>query len=160
MDRFDLAILAHLERDGRLGYAELGERIGLSKTPCWKRVQSLEQSGVIRGYRADIDPRALGFELNAFVQVVTEFDKHTEFEAAVLRHPAILACYTTAGEGDYLLHVMAVGVAGLDALLRQDLSRLPGVQRFSTTVCLTTIKEHGPVAGLGATAAGGAQGHR
>ena len=146
MDRFDRAILAELERDGRIGFAELGQRVGLSKTPCWKRVQALERAGVIRGYRAQLDPAALGVGLNAFVQVMMDFTKHTEFEQAVLRHPAVLACHTTAGEGDYLLHVVADGVAGLDALLREDLSRLPGVQRFSTTVCLTTIKDHGPLA--------------
>lgn len=153
LDRFDRAILAELERDGRIGFAELAERIGLSKTPCWKRVRGLEAAGVIRGYRAIIDGAALDRGLSAFVEVAAEFGLRAEFEEATLAHPAILACYTTAGDGDYLLHVIADGVAGLDALLRHDLSKLPGVQRFSTTVCLTTIKDQGPLtAGTPATA--------
>lgn len=148
MDRFDLAILSELERDGRIGFSELGERVGLSKTPCWKRVQALEQAGVIQGYKAQLDPAALGVGLNAFVQVMIAFDQRRAFEVGVVGHPAVLACYTTAGDGDYLLHVVAEGVAGLDALLREDLSLLPGVQRFSTTICLTAIKEQGPLTAL------------
>lgn len=152
LDRIDRAILGELEADARLGFAALGEKVGLSKTPCWKRVQTMEAAGVIRGYRAVLDPGALGLGLNAFVQVTLDFGKHDQFEAAASAHPAILACYTTAGEGDYLLHVVADGVERLDALLRFELSRLPGVQRFTTTVCLTTIKEHGA---LTASAAAG-----
>ena len=148
MDRFDRAILSELERDGRLGFSELATRVGLSKTPCWKRVQALERAGVIQGYRAQLNPVALGVGLQAFVQVTTHFDKHGEFEAALADQPAVLACYTIAGDGDYLLHVMADGVAGLDTLLREELCQLPGVQRFSTTVCLTTIKENGLLSSL------------
>ena len=148
LDRFDRAILAELEQDGRIGFAALGERIGLSKTPCWNRVQAMEQGGVIKGYTAVLDARQLGVGLNAFVMIMTDFDKHQSFEAAARHHPAILACYTTAGDSDYILHVVADGVEGLDSLLRNEISRLPGVQRSSTTVCLTTIKEHGPLTGI------------
>ncbi len=145
LDRFDRAILAQLERDGRIGFSTLAERVGLSKTPCWNRVQALEQAGVIRGYRAVLDQKALSVGLNAFVMVRTAFDKHEAFEAAARSHPAVLACYTTAGDSDYILHVAADGVEGLDFLLRNEISRLPGVLRSSSTVCLTTIKEHGPL---------------
>lgn len=146
LDRFDHCILAELEQDGRMAFATLAERVGLSKTPCWNRVHALEEAGVIEGYRAILNPRALGVGLTAFVQVMTDFDKHDEFEAAARAHPAVIACYTTAGDSDYLLQVAADGVEGLDSLLRNDLSRLPGVQRSSSTVCLTTIKAHGPLA--------------
>src|ERR1700740_1844861 len=91
LPRLDLAILAHLEADGRLSYAELGEAVGLSKSACWKRVQALEQSGAIRGYRAKIDPEALGLTTVAFVAVTVAFERHAEFEQAVIAHPAILA---------------------------------------------------------------------
>jgi Lrp/AsnC family leucine-responsive transcriptional regulator len=148
LDRFDRAILAELEKDGRIGFATLAERVGLSKTPCWNRVQALEHAGVIKGYRALLNPRDLGVGLNAFVKIMTDFDKHAAFEAAAQRHPAVIACYTTAGDSDYILHVVADGVEGLDSLLRHEISRLPGVQRSSSTVCLTTVKEHGPLTGL------------
>lgn len=143
MDTFDHAILRLLERDGRASYVGLAEQVGLSKTPCWARVQALEKAGVIRGYRAVLDPEALGLGLTAFVQVSIEFGSHTAFEAAALAHPAITECYTTAGDGDYLLRVVTRDVGTLDSLLREDLCRLPGVQRFSTQICLKTIKDGG-----------------
>ncbi len=148
LDRFDRSILAELEKDGRVGFSTLAERVGLSKTPCWNRVQALEKSCVIKGYRAVLNPRDLGVDLNAFVMIMTDFDKHAAFEAAAQTHPSIIACYTTAGDSDYILHVVADGVEGLDCLLRQEISRLPGVQRSSSTICLTTIKEHGPLTGV------------
>lgn len=148
LDRTDRAILREFEADGRLSFATLAERVGLSKTPCWKRVQALEQAGVIEGYRAVLSPKALGVGLAAFVQVMIDLKRHDDFEASVAKHPSVLACYTTAGDGDYLLHVVAAGVEALDSLLRNDISRLPGVQRTSSTICLTAIKVQGRVSAL------------
>jgi Lrp/AsnC family leucine-responsive transcriptional regulator len=145
MDRIDLSILQALEADGRLSYADLGERVGLSKSPCWKRVQALEQAGMIQGYRAVLDPAALGLETTAFIQVTVAFDQHDAFEAAVLRHPRILSAHATVGEADYLLHVLAPGMPALDEFLRQELWRLPGVQRFVTTIAMRTIKPAGAI---------------
>jgi Lrp/AsnC family leucine-responsive transcriptional regulator len=145
MDSFDLAILACLEADGRQSFGAIAEQVSLSKTPCWTRVQSLEASGVIKGYRAVIDPHALGLRLVAFVQVKIEFGRHAEFEQAVRDHAAIIECFTIAGEEDYLLQVLISDVEQLDRLLREDLCRLPGVQRFSTTICLKRIKDNGPI---------------
>lgn len=145
MDGFDHAILGLLETDARQSYVALAEQVGLSKTPCWARVQSLEKAGVIRGYRAMLDPTALGLGLVAFIQVSIDFGSHAAFEAAVVAHPAVIECYTTAGDGDYLLKVGTSDVERLDALLRMDLCRLPGVQRFSTKICLKTIKDTAPL---------------
>lgn len=150
MDRIDLAILQALEDDGRLSYADLGERVGLSKSPCWKRVQALEQAGVIQGYRAMLDPGALGLETTAFIQVTIAFDQHDAFEAGVMRHPRILSAHATVGEADYLLHVLAPNMAALDEFLRQELWRLPGVQRFVTTMAMRTVK---PASAITANAA-------
>src|SRR5690606_37456931 len=107
MDRFDQAILAELERDARQSFGAIAERVGLSKTPCWNRVRALERQGVIEGYRAVVNSEALGLFLNAFVQVSVEFGAYRSFEKAVLEHPAILDCYTTAGSADYIMHVVA-----------------------------------------------------
>src|SRR5215813_8422864 len=95
MDEIDRRLLTSLEENARLSFAELGERVGLSKTPCWQRVRDLEREGVIRGYRADIDSAQLGLEVQAFVHVTLSPDQHAEFEAAVLRHPAVLQCFST-----------------------------------------------------------------
>ncbi|MBJ7438383.1 MAG: Lrp/AsnC family transcriptional regulator [Sphingopyxis sp.] len=146
MNKLDWKIIAELERDGRQSYAELGEHVGLSKSPCWSRVKNLEESGVIEGYAARLDPMALGLTVQSFVEVQIRFDAHTEFEAAVLAHPAIVECHTTAGESDYLLKIFSRSADHLDELLRHNLSKLPGVQRLKTVVCLKTIKRQGRLA--------------
>ena len=146
MDRLDWKIIAALETDGRQSYADLGEQIGLSKSPCWSRVKNLEESGVIEGYAARLDPTALGLAVQSFVEVQIRFDAHTEFEAAVLAHPAVVECHTTAGESDYMLKIFARSAEHLDDLLRYNLSKLPGVQRLKTVVCLKTIKRQGNLA--------------
>ncbi|NOW47380.1 Lrp/AsnC family leucine-responsive transcriptional regulator [Novosphingobium sp. SG751A] len=145
MDKFDRAILRALERDARQSFADLAEEVGMSKTPCWNRVQGLEASGAILGYRAMVEPEAVGLTLDAFVQVSVSFADHAAFEAAACEHPSVIACYTTAGDADYLLHVMARDVAHLDGLLRGQLRRMPGVERFKTTIGMKRIKRAGAV---------------
>jgi Lrp/AsnC family transcriptional regulator, leucine-responsive regulatory protein len=141
----DHAILAALERDGRLSHGDLAEAIDRSKTATWSRVRELEKQRVIAGYRADIEPTAVGLNIHAFVQVTIRSTLHAEFEQAVLKHWAILECYTTAGQADYLLHVLVADVGTLDSLLRTEISRMPGVERITTTVGLKTIKRRGMI---------------
>jgi Lrp/AsnC family leucine-responsive transcriptional regulator len=136
-------LLAALEKDARLSFSELGSRVGLSKTPAWARVRDLEKRGLISGYHAEISPSALGLEIHAFVHVKIRSVASDAFESAVRSHPAVLECYTTAGDADYLLHVLVPSASSLDALLRFELSRLPGVESISTTVALKTIKPRG-----------------
>jgi Lrp/AsnC family leucine-responsive transcriptional regulator len=145
VDKVDWAILEALEADGRESFAVIAERVALTKTPCWTRVQTLERDGAIKGYRAVIDPNSVGLKLTAFVEVTIEFGSRLAFERAVGEHPAIIECYTTAGEADYLLQVMTSDVERLDSLLREEVCRLPGVQRSSTTICLKRIKDNGPI---------------
>lgn len=140
MDRIDWKILGELEADGRLSFADLSERVGLSKSPCWTRVRDLEASGAIEGFGAQVAPAALGLAVQCYVNVRIGFNAHTEFEDAAIAHPAIIECHTTAGDSDYLIRVFARSVEHLDDLLRHELSKLPGVHRLSTTVCLKTIK--------------------
>jgi Lrp/AsnC family leucine-responsive transcriptional regulator len=145
MDRLDLDILASLEREGRQSFAELAQTVGLSKTPCWVRVQALEKSEAIRGYRADVCPRSLGLGVTAFVQIKIDFSRRTEFEQAVIASTAVLECHTTAGDADYILKVFCRDMEDLDNLLRSELSLLPGVQRSTTVPCLKSIKQGGSV---------------
>ena len=146
MDQIDRRLLTSLEENARQSFAELGEEVGLTKTPCWQRVRELEHSGVIRGYRAEIDPARLGLKVEAFVQVVSSV-RHAEFEAAVLQHPAVLQCFSTAGQADYLLHVLVADILELDTLLRMEIAQLPGVHSISTTVCMKTIKHRSTITG-------------
>jgi Lrp/AsnC family leucine-responsive transcriptional regulator len=140
LDAIDLKIIALLEADARISFAELAEQVALSKTPCWKRVKALEEAGVIRGYGARLDPARLGFSLEAFVQVSIDNEQSHAFEAAVLRHPLIRRCHATTGEADYLLHIIATDMVALDDLLREGISRLPGVRRTVTSMSTRAIK--------------------
>jgi Lrp/AsnC family transcriptional regulator, leucine-responsive regulatory protein len=145
MDRIDWKILTELEGDGRLSFADLSERVGLSKSPCWTRVQELEANGAIQAFSARINPAALGLDVHCFAYVRIQLDSHAQFEEAAIAHPAIIECHTTAGDSDYLIRIYARSVEHLDSLLRHELSKLPGVHRLSTTVCLKTIKAHAPL---------------
>lgn len=145
MDQIDLELLAALERDGRQSFAMLADATGLSKTPCWLRVQKLEKAGAIRGYSADLDPTVLGLKVLAYVEVMIDFAQREAFETAVLANPAIIECTTMAGEADYMFKLVCADVDRLDDLLRHQLSLLPGVQRSKTMICLKTIKRGAPL---------------
>lgn len=147
MDNIDLDLLIALEQDGRQSFAKLADTVGLSKTPCWQRVQNLEKAGMILGYRAVIDPVMLDLKVAAYVQVAIAAGARDDFERAVVAHPAIIECTTMAGEADYMLKVICKDVEVLDELLRYHLSFLPGVQRSTTLICLKTIKREAPVTG-------------
>ncbi|MBO9135925.1 Lrp/AsnC family transcriptional regulator (plasmid) [Rhizobium sp. B230/85] len=136
----DLKIVSALEGDARMSFAALAEQVGLSKTPCWKRVKALEAAGLIRGYTTTLDPAQLGFGLEAFVQVSIDFELSDAFEEAVRKNPLIWRCHATTGDADYLLHILAVNMVALDRQLRQELSRLPGVRRTVTSMSTREIK--------------------
>jgi Lrp/AsnC family leucine-responsive transcriptional regulator len=140
VDKTDREILTLLERDARQSFADLGQKIGLSKTPCWHRVRDLEQEGIIRAYRAEVDSARLGLNVHAFVQVTIDSARHAEFESAAVKHPSILQCFTIAGQADYLMHVLVADISQLDQLLRMEIARMPGVEGLETTVCMKTIK--------------------
>lgn len=156
MDTIDRKIIRALEADARLSFAALAETVALSKTPCWARVKALEDTGLIRGYRTDLDPARLGLTLEAFVQVSIDFEHADAFEAAVRRHPLVRRCHATTGEADYLLDFLAPDMAALDTLLRQEICRLPGVKRTVTLMVTREIKADAPlaVAAEAASAAG------
>lgn len=141
----DFDLLEALERNGRQSFATLAAETGLSKTPCWNRVQAMEEAGVIRGYRADIDPISLGLTVSAHVEVAIDAGMRDAFEAAVLDEPAILECHSIAGEADYLFRIVCSDVEALDDLLRERLTLLPGVTRTSTTISLKVIKPSAPL---------------
>ena len=140
IDRIDQKIISLLERNSRLSFAELAEQVGLSKTPCWKRVKALEDAGVIRGYGLVVDPAKMGFGLEAFVQVTISPESYAAFEAAVARHPLIRRCHATTGEDDYLLQIIAADMTELDRLLRKEIACLPGVRRTVTSMITREIK--------------------
>lgn len=153
MDKIDRKILAELERDAKQPLVALSEAIGLSKTPCWARVQELERSGVVLGYHAELSAPALGLGVTAYIEVVIESSRRDEFEAAISRSPVVIECLAMAGAADYLMKVHCRDVAQLDSILRYDLTLLPGVQHSKTTMCLKSIKTRGSLAAAAAALA-------
>lgn len=146
MDKIDRKLLAELERDSRQSFVALGEAVGLSKTPCWSRVQELERSGAIQGYHAALSPAALGLAMTAYIEVVIESSRRAAFEDAVRRSPIVIECRTMAGAADYLVKIFCRDADQLDSILRHELTLLPGVQHTRTTICLKAVKTDGSLA--------------
>jgi Lrp/AsnC family leucine-responsive transcriptional regulator len=137
-------ILHNLEVDGRLSFSALGERLGLSKTPCWNKVSELQKNGTIEGYSARVNPSKLGLTIRALVHVVVNFSHYKEFELAIVAHSNVRSCQAVTGEYDYVLEILACDIQAFDQLLRENLSQLPGVERFNTAISTRMVKQNGP----------------
>lgn len=142
MDDTDRRILAELQKDGRLTVTELAERIGLSISPCHRRVRALEQSGAIRGYRAELDPAALGLKFSTLVFItLRDGDRRAveAFEEAVAEVPQVLQAQRLFGDPDYLLHVVTRDLPAFRQIYDEHLSALPGVQRLTSTLVMKEV---------------------
>ncbi len=144
MDGRNAQILQELSRDGRISNAELAERVGLSPSACLRRVQELERSGVIRGYRAVIDPAARGAGFVAYMTV--GLSVHTKasqeaFERAVARSPEVRECHNITGTVEYLLRVEAVDLAAYKVFHTDVLGTLPQVSSIVTYVVMGSPKD-------------------
>jgi len=142
VDGIDEAILAVLERDGRISNAELAERVGLSASPCLRRVRRLENTGVIRGYRAVVDPNAVRRGLCVFAGV--RLARHARadvlaFERAVVQLPEIKHSHHVTGNYDYLLHIEVADLAGYEQFHANQLAGLPGVAAVNSYVTMKTL---------------------
>ena len=146
MDQFDKRILDIVAVEGRISVTELSRRIGLSKSPTQARLKRLEETGLIRGYRALFDPIRLGRDHVAFVEVkLTETREAAleEFNDAVLRVPEIEQCHLIAGQFDYLLKVRTSSMASYRLVLAEKISTLPYLANTSTYVAMQAVKEEG-----------------
>lgn len=148
MDQIDRAILAELQADGRLTVTELADRVRLTPGPCHRRLRELERSGVITGYRALVDPAAVGLGFEALVQVTLERGDAgtvTAFEAAVADLPQVRHAERLFGDPDYLLRVVARDLDSYAALRDQKLATLPGLHRLTSTIVMKRIVENRPL---------------
>jgi DNA-binding Lrp family transcriptional regulator len=148
MDNVDRNILAELQMDGRLSLTDLAERVGLSLSPCHRRLRALEQTGAISGYRAQLDAEALGLTFEALVFVtMRDGDRDTvaAFEDAVAGVPNVLRAHRLFGDPDYLLQVVARDVRAFQRLYDEQISALPGVQRLSSTLVMKNVVENRPL---------------
>jgi DNA-binding Lrp family transcriptional regulator len=144
LDELDAAILLYLESHGRATNYEVGEQVGLSASAASRRIQALEASGAIRGYRAEIDDRLLGKQMTIYIRVSLERQSATvlgAFEAAVRRSKNITDCHLMAGQYDYMLVLRAADIDDYSRLHQNELSRLPGVIRLETSFALRDVLE-------------------
>ncbi|CNG75239.1 AsnC family transcriptional regulator [Yersinia enterocolitica] len=142
MDSIDRKIIAELQHDGRISLTDLADRIGISLSPCHRRVKTLEQNGVIQGYRAMIDPSSLGFGFSTLVFVtLRDADRHTVtlLDDALSKISAITHAQRLFGDPDYLLHVVARDLPSFQKLYDEKLIALPGVQRLTSTLVMKTV---------------------
>jgi Lrp/AsnC family leucine-responsive transcriptional regulator len=142
VDDVDRSILAVLEKYGRISNAELADRVGLSPSPCLRRVRRLEETGVIRGYRAIIDPAAVGRSLRVFagVRLVQHSRKDVvAFERAVVQLSEVVNCHHITGNFDYLLQVEVADLTAYEGFHANRLASLPGVAAVSSYVTMKTL---------------------
>ena len=143
LDRYDIAILAELQRDARLSNAELAARIGLSAAPTWRRVKRLEQQRFITGYRAEIDRRRIGLGVLAFVRIDAERNNAAAthaLEDAIRALPEVVACHYISGAGTFELHVMATDLEAYSRWSMDTLFKLPNVKDIHTSFSLGEVK--------------------
>ncbi|MBS0538343.1 MAG: Lrp/AsnC family transcriptional regulator [Proteobacteria bacterium] len=143
LDDIDRRIVSALQHDGRLAMVDLAAKVGLSPTPCQRRVKRLEEEGVITRYAALVAPASLGRALQAMVQVT--LDDHSEktveaFESAIRARPEVVACYAMTGDMDFLLHVQTNALADFSDFAMKALLRLPGVRNTRSSFIMQEVK--------------------
>lgn len=150
MDDVDRKILAELQQDGRLTVTELAARVRLSLSPCHRRLKDLERRGAIRGYRAVVDPEALGLGFEALVfATLGQGDRETvaAFERAVEEIPHVVQAQRLFGDPDYLLRVVSADLPAFQRLYDDRLATLPGVRRLTSTLVMKQVVRDRPLPG-------------
>lgn len=144
LDRIDRNILSNLQKNARLSYVELAEKVGLSTSPCLERVKRLEQGGWIEGYHARLSAQRLQASLLVFVEISLNYSSGSvfdEFRKAVKQWPQIQECHLVSGDFDYLLKIRIADMASYRELLGEIIHELPGVRDSRTLVAMETVKE-------------------
>lgn len=142
LDRIDYGILHHLQNDGRIANTELAERIGLSPSPCLRRVKALEQQGVIKRYVAIVDSNTVGFGISAFVSVslnTQEKPALDEFQSQIVTYPEVMECYLMTGTSDYLLRVVLPDLESYERFLMEKLTKISVIANIQTSFALKPL---------------------
>jgi Lrp/AsnC family leucine-responsive transcriptional regulator len=143
LDRIDRAIISELQADGRLSNQALSERVGLSPSPCSRRLKLLEDGGIIKGYTALIDEAAIGFTMSVFVFIKLERqvdESLNAFESAIMDFPEVLDCWLMTGTRDYLLRIVTTGLPHYEHFLTGELTRIPGIASIESSLSLRRVK--------------------
>lgn len=145
LDPIDRKILAELQADGRMTNVELARRVGISAPPCLRRVRTLEESGLIRGYHADVNARELGFEVQVFAMVGLDSQAEAELSAFVQRcrdWPLVRECHMLNGEVDFILKCVAPDLSSFQSFLTSDLLTTPNVASVKTSLVIRGAKDN------------------
>ncbi|WP_336971398.1 Lrp/AsnC family transcriptional regulator [Sphingobium aromaticiconvertens] len=143
MDRIDRNILAAMQDQPDLSTGEIAERVGLSNTPCWRRIKKLEADGVIAGKVILLNAKALGLAVNVFAEIrLRQHDEETllALEAAVARQPEIVECFSVSGESDYMARIVTQSIETYETFLKKVLLHLPGVAAVNSRFALGCVK--------------------
>ena len=143
LDALDRRILSEMQANARISNTDLADKVGLSASPCWRRVRRLEQEGVIDRYVTVLDPEKLGLGVSVFVRVTLE--KHTatlkkDFEVVILERPEVMDCYSMTGNHDYLLRIVVPDIMAYERFLDEVLMHLKGVASVNSSFALKQIK--------------------
>lgn len=144
LDEFDKKILERIQRDSTIAVAALADQVGLSQSSCWRRINLLEQAGVIRERVALLDAKALGLEVTVFANI--KLSAHgrrslSEFEEAISVCPEVVECYTMSGEMDFLVRIVTRDIEGYERFLRSTLLQMPSVQEVHSHIALSQVKQ-------------------
>ncbi|MFL9924913.1 Lrp/AsnC family transcriptional regulator [Herbaspirillum lusitanum] len=142
LDKVDIKILNHLAGDGRIGWKELADKIGLSLTPTLRRVRLLEEAGYIQGYFARLDEARLAGELVVFVSVAMDKQEQEallNFEKRIVQVPQVMSCFLMTGDADYLLRVVVKDLNTFQSFLTDTLTRIPGVAHIKSSFALKSV---------------------
>ena len=143
LDEIDRRILAVLQNNARVANVDLARQVGVSTSPCWRRVRELEETGVISRYVTLVDPVALGLQVNIFVQVTLEKQIEAaleQFERAVLARPEVMECYLMTGDADYHLRVGVEDLSAYERFLMDQLTRVQGIANIRSSFALKQVK--------------------
>jgi Lrp/AsnC family leucine-responsive transcriptional regulator len=142
LDAIDRRILKALQNEGRLSNTELADRVGLSPSPCLRRVKQLEADGLLTRYVGLVDPEAVGLEVCVFVRVALAHQTGADldrFEAAVSDWPEVMECYLMSGESDYQLRVLVPSLAAFEVFLRERLTQAEGISKVQSSFAFRPV---------------------
>jgi len=148
LEGFDVKILRALQAEGRLTNVELAQRIGLSPSPCLRRLKRMEAEGIVFGYSARIDRERLGLGVTVFVEVGLERHREEEaerFKKVILKLPQVVSCHTISGESDFLLEVVLADLNQYSEFVLKNLRKIPGIKDLRSSFALETIKPLSPL---------------
>lgn len=143
LDSIDRKILRALQDNGKVSMAELAEKVGLSPSPCARRVRLMEKAGIIKGYAAIIDQKKVGLPISAFASIKLERQREEDldrFEEAVSRWPEVLDCYLMTGQRDYLMRIVAADLEAYEHFIKNKLTRLENIASIETSFALGQVK--------------------